>query len=77
MGIKIIKKRLVVPAQTLAPPRSAEEARKDWKASVPHPSAKARTCDYCQRDYIMPCDDKRHSSCQNWLFRQGKLGTKP
>lgn len=58
------------PIPSPAPSTSPAAALKAWKGRVPPPGAKPRLCPYCEHEYIMPCDDKQHSSCENWKHLQ-------
>jgi hypothetical protein len=30
-------------------------------------------CAYCKKPYLSPCDEKRKTTCTNFLFKTGKL----
>lgn len=64
-----IKRKAAAPAKQLA--ETDAQAIKRWN-NFPAPNAKPKTCAFCEREYIRPCDTESASgSCANWLYRQG------
>lgn len=62
----------VAEPKALASEPTPEERERWWQEHVPPPNAKPRKCPYCRHEYLMPCDEKRHAACANYLFLQGK-----
>ncbi len=49
-----------------------EDSKQWWEMRMPGINQKPSLCAFCQKMYVMPCDDNTHLGCGNWFELEKK-----